>query len=326
VYLDWWLSTLEARAQSGQRSTNTVDSARWAVEKWIKPALGTRRLRDLEPDDVEALLATMAAAGKSRSSLVRVRSYLGQALSVAERRGKVARNVARLAEMPATRPPAERRSLTPDQADKLLTAARGDRLEALWITQLMLGLRPGEVTGLRWDDLDRDTLWVSGSMKLARQAPGGKRTLALGDTKTARSRRPLRVPPPVLAALRAHKTRQKREQVRIGPEWSDRGLIFTTPLGTPLHPVNLRRHLDKLTDAAGIGHWSPVELRHSAASLMSAAGVPLEVIADVLGHTSTGMLEKHYRHRTRPIIDAHVAVMSDLFGGEKLPRPSPSAR
>ena len=105
-HLDWWLATLEAKAASGDKSSNTVDNARWAVEAWIKPALGGRRMRDLKPEDVEGLLAGMAKAGKSRSSVNRVRSYLAQAFAVAERRGKVARNVARLSEMPATRRPA----------------------------------------------------------------------------------------------------------------------------------------------------------------------------------------------------------------------------
>ena len=112
---------------------------------------------------------------------------------------------------------------------------------------------------------------------------------------------------------------QKRERLIAGPEWQEVGLIFTTPIGTALDPSNLRDQFAKLTDRAGIGHWTPNELRHSAASLMSAAGVPLEVIADVLGHNSTRMLEKHYRHRTRPVIDAHVAVMDGLFGGDKRP-------
>ena len=122
-HLDWWLANLEAKAASGDKSSNTVDNARWAVEAWIKPALGARRIRDLKPEDVEGLLAGMAKAGKSRSSINRVRSYLGQALAMAERRGKVARNVARLSEMPATRRPAARRTLTPEQAAKLLQAA-----------------------------------------------------------------------------------------------------------------------------------------------------------------------------------------------------------
>ena len=54
--------------------------------------------------------------------------------------------------------------------------------------------------------------------------------------------------------------------------------------------------------------------RHKAASLLSASGMPLEEIADLLGHNSTRMLEAHYRHQVRPSVGAHVAVMDKLFG------------
>ena len=182
-FLDWWLKSLEARAIAGAKSVNTVDNARWACRVWIQPALGNKRLRDLLPEDVEALLLSMAEAGRSRQSVNRVRSYLGQALSVAERRGKVGRNVARIAEMPATEPRSgAHRSLTEQEAATLLTAARGHRLEGLFVTGLMLGLRPGELTGLRWTDVDLDSgrLTVEGSLKRERGQ------LRLGSTKTSR--------------------------------------------------------------------------------------------------------------------------------------------
>ncbi len=66
-FLVWWLASLEAKAASGQKSPNTVDNARWAVETWIVPAFGTKGLRDLQPEDVEALLAAMVAKGRGRT-------------------------------------------------------------------------------------------------------------------------------------------------------------------------------------------------------------------------------------------------------------------
>ena len=81
-----------------------------------------------------------------------------------------------------------------------------------------------------------------------------------------------------------------------------------------MSPSNLRRDLARLTVAAGLGPWSPNELRHSAASLLSASGVPLEQIADLLGHTDTRMLLKHYRHPISRTIDAAAAPMERLFG------------
>jgi integrase len=310
-FLTWWLGTLEAKASAGTKSTNTTDNARWAVERWITPELGTKRLRALTPEDVERLLAKMAAAGKSRRTVTRVRAYLGQALAAAERRGKVSRNVARIAELPDTKPSVERRSLTPEEAKTVLVAAGGQRLEALFVCALMLGLRPGELTGLRWEDVDlkTGTLSVSGSLKHERGE------LRLGDTKTARSRRTLDLPAPVLAALKAHRTRQKKERLRVGSAWRITGLVFTTEVGTPIDPANLRRATKALCEAARVEPVSPNELgRHSAASLLYDAGMPLDAIAELLGHSSTRMLEAHYRHRVRASFNAHVAHMEAMFG------------
>ncbi len=108
--------------------------------------------------------------------------------------------MARVAEMPATVRPAERRALTKDQANALLSAAVGHRLEGLFVTGLMLGLRPRELTGLRWVDVDLKTtrIAVQGSMKRERSG------LRMGETKTPKSRRKLTIPPSVATALEAH--------------------------------------------------------------------------------------------------------------------------
>ena len=100
----------------------------------------------------------------------------------------------------------------------------------------------------------------------------------------------------------------------MGEHWRDCGLVFPTRLGTLLDPANLRRSLHQLTDRAGLGHWHPHELRHSAASLLSAAGVPLEEVADLLGHASTRVTSAVYRHRTTPTVEAARDPMDRLFG------------
>ena len=101
----------------------------------------------LTAEDVEVVLRAMARRGLARNTIMRVRATLVLALSHAERRSHVARNVARLAEMPVNAKPArEGRSLTLAEARILLDAARSDPLEAVWVAGLMLGLRPGELT------------------------------------------------------------------------------------------------------------------------------------------------------------------------------------
>lgn len=130
------------------------------VRHHLVPHLGTRRLRSLSVEHLEAALAkarhTRTGEPLGRSTLVRLRSILGQALTEAERRGYVSRNVAGLAVLPAGKEPARWESLTAAQARHLLASARGDRLEAVWVVALCLGMRPGELAGITW----RDVTWT----------------------------------------------------------------------------------------------------------------------------------------------------------------------
>jgi integrase len=102
--------------------------------------------------------------------------------------------------------------------------------------------------------------------------------------------------------------------MRVGRAWVDMGLVFATTVGTPIDPSNLRRETKKLTALAGVPEMCPNELgRHRAANLLYDSGMPLERIADLLGHESTRMLAKHYRHRGRQAFSAHIAPMEQIF-------------
>jgi integrase len=301
---DAWLANPPAQV----KSPNTLAIHKWAIAVHLKPALGARRVRDLSVDDVETVLASLAAAGMSKASMSRIRSVLTRVLRRAEQRGVVARNVAALTETPNGKV-RKSRSLDVQQAEALLVAAKDDRLEAAVITGLMCGLRPGELLGLTWPcvDLDEGTLTV----RYALLRDGSE--LVLGDVKTATSRRTLRMPAPVIEALKSLKRSQAAERLAAAV-WDERDLVFTTKIGTPVDPSNLRRTFARLTEKAKLGHWHPHELRHSAASILSASGVPLEQIADVLGHESVRVTSQVYRHLLTPEIVAAVEPMERMFG------------
>lgn len=294
----WWLSTVVP----GQvDSPNALDHYRTIVEHHVVPGLGNVRLDQLRADMVDRRLASRSHL--SRSYVARMRSTLAQILRHAERRGLLARNVANLAVVPKAKPPVERRSLTPAEARRLIEVAREDRLGALVICGLVLALRPGEITGLLWCDVNVDghspTVSISGSMK--RTTSGA---LFRGDVKrSAAGRRTLALPPVAVEALRRHRSAQDAERLVAGPAWRDDNYVFTTPIGTPVDLSNLRKAFDALTKSAGIKGVTPYVLRHSGASLMLDNGANLEEVADVLGdHPAT--LLRHYRHRVRPVADA----------------------
>jgi integrase len=102
--------------------------------------------------------------------------------------------------------------------------------------------------------------------------------------------------PGIVDSLNAHAGRQRAERAAAGSLWSDHGLIFTSTVGTPIDPDNFAKQFVRLCKAAGLGHWHPHEARHSAASVMLAQGVPLEVVSEVLGHASIYITKDVYGH------------------------------
>jgi integrase len=256
------------------------------------------------------MLAELAAGGAARNTMMRLRSVLAMALDQAVRRDLVARNVAALAETP-TGPKRDSRSLTLEQAAAFLEAASADRLHAAFVTMLMLGLRPSEALGLPWEHVNLDTGVIAVRQGLKR---GHRTRLELGALKTKGSRRSLAAPTPVMDALRAHRRRQLEERMAAGPAWVDTGLVFTTQIGTWIEPRNFLRKFDRVVAAARLGKWHPHELRHSAVSLLSAAGVREEDVADIVGHATTRMTHQVYRHQVTPTIDAGKEAKEQKFG------------
>lgn len=307
AWLDWYLDNVVV-----EKSPNTLANYTWAVQH-LQPLAG-QRLRDLEVGDVESLLKNLATGepqaspkkGRGgrrkplgKSSLIRIRTVLGAALYEAQRLDMLSRNVAHLARIPKeAASPRKRRSLKSGEARDLLSAIKGQRHEALLLLHLTLGLRPGEITGLPWSalNLQAGTVEIRQSLK---RLPDG--SLEIGGTKVD-SDRTLRLSPDVITALRRHQQIQRKERI-ASPVWEDHGLVFPNAIGRPIDPSNLRRIVKDATDAAGIGHLSPNELRHSATSLLVDAGTPIQDVSDMLGHNSIRMLSQVYRHKVRHIVD-----------------------
>src|SRR5579885_2822515 len=164
TFLRHWLKNV----LPGTVAPATLDSYRTLVERHIIPTLGRIRLRRLEPDHVEMLLQAKAEEGLSANTRRLIRATLRRALSVAVRKGQVARNVAALVDGPKVVQP-KRRALTVDEARRLLDAIRDDRLEAFFLVLLELGLRKGEASALRWDDIDLEARTLVVRATLSRQ-------------------------------------------------------------------------------------------------------------------------------------------------------------
>lgn len=323
-YLPYWLA-----AYVTDLKPTTARGYESAVRLHLVPALGAKRLDGLQVQHVRAFmddfrqkcLCCTAGLDKSRRSDRRccsvgrccqrtpstrqiqfVHAVLRNALQQAMREELVSRNVAKLVRVPSPRYKVGK-GLTVDQVRKLLAAAEGHRLHALYVVAATMGLRRGELLGLRWTDLDLD----EGTVAIAQtvQRAGGK--LHLQDTKTEESESVLPLPEWTWVALLDHQASQKRERERLAGVWQDHGLVFPSEVGTPMEPRNLNRHFARVRETAGCTDVRLHDLRHTVVSLLMELGVPPHVVQAIARHADVKITLKIYSH-------ANLDVMRKALG------------
>jgi integrase len=140
--------------------------------------------------------------------------------------------------------------------------------------------------------------------------------------KTSASHRTIGLPAAAVSELQEQQRRTARAARAVEQRPDD--LVFLSRRGAVLEPSNVRRELSRICGAAGVPRITPNELRHTCATLLNDEGVPLELISDMLGHTTTAMLQRHYRHRVRPSADAAVGTMDALSADGMVSRPRPT--
>ena len=317
---EWLASWLRAK-ESGSKKIRprTIEHYRLVVDKHIVPAIGKKPLAKLTPTDVERMLGAQLRGGLSPRSVHHVRAVLRNALARAERDGKVSRNVARLAESPSVpepdRGPVESFS---ENVGTFLRALEGDRLSGMYVVTLGLGLRLGEVTGLRWSDIDLDTavLHVNKSLQWIRSA-GEKAALPqLLEPKTEKSRRELQLSDPMVETLRQHRARWRDEKLALGPlSLNEFDLVFTGPAGEPLNPRVISEQFRAILRKADLPRIRFHDLRHANASLLLTAHVPMEMLSKLLGHSNPTTTRNIYVHVLKPLQEEAKRAQARLLTG-----------
>ena len=303
-YLARWVVAVRPRL----RAATHREYARHVADYW-RP-LAEVPLTRLTPAHVERVMASLLDRGLSGQTVRHARSTLRRALHDAQRDGLLPRNAAALA-----RPPRlerrEMRALSAAEVGRLVAGTADDPHGPLYALAATTGLRLGELLGLDWADADMTARSLTVRRSLAKAYGGG---YELAEPKTARSRRTVMLPALAVEALRRQKGRQAAARLAAGTAWQDRaGLVFTDAVGRPLRPDAVSAAFRSTARRLAL----PVrlhDLRHTAASLLLAAGVPLKVVSETLGHSSIAITADVYAHVTPDLRREAAEAMDRALG------------
>ncbi|WP_086798528.1 tyrosine-type recombinase/integrase [Streptomyces caniscabiei] len=284
-WLPYWLDNVI----KPRRKLSTYDKYESHVRLYLVPLLGSKRLESLAVADVRRFLVrlekeTTAATAKESHRVLR------SALSSACREELIARNVAKLVEPPRT----DNRELKPwslDETLDFLAASRKDPLYAAFVLAIGMGLRRGEIIGLRWSDLD-----LENRVLYVRQQTQRRRGVLYDDDPKSRRRRVVPLPALCVAPLRWHRMRQSAARAKAGEQWHESGYVFTTRTGRQVEPRNVYRSFTRVAESAGLRVIRLHDARHGTATLLTAAGVAPRVVMEILGHSQISITMDVYTH------------------------------
>lgn len=278
-----WLDTTVATAVlHEQMKSSTAYSYRTLTSEYVIPTVGSIRLDRLTIDDVDAMTAKMKKAGYKPNTIRLARSTLRSAMNAAVRARKIAFN-------PVTGSIAPRRStekrtpLTLDQARMLLKALDEKTYGPLIQVALWTGLRKGELLALLWSDVDLDGGSLMVDATLGRLTGEG---LLRTAPKTEAAKDTVPLVESAVGALRRQRALQAAERLRLGARWRGGDYVFHGPIGGALDPSKALKEWNAIRDALEFPKVTFHDLRHTTATLLHEAGIPLEVIQRILRHSS----------------------------------------
>jgi integrase len=264
---------------------STYERHETIIRLHLKPALGKLRLEAVAPPHIQGLYRDRLDSGLSPATVQKIHAIFHKAVELAVRWNLIPNNVADAVRAPKPAPKGMS-PLSSNETRSLLEAARGNRLEALYVLAVHTGMRQGELLALNWQDVDLDEGVVRVSRTLTRN--GGR--LVIGEPKTRRSRRTIHLTQTAVRKLKDHLERQQEEMDRFGTLYRDQGLVFTTEVGTPINPTSLRkRSLSSLLERAGLERMRFHDLRHTCATLLLSKNVHPKYVQELLGHSSVSI-------------------------------------
>ena len=322
--LSEWLDRWLAEYKDGTIRPGTLEGYRNYIENYIKPQLGGKQVSLITTQDVQRMYRRLKSGGRVRedvdgskrlsdSTVRHIHTMLHGAMKAAVQAHIIPKNPTENATVPKSNyKPMQ--VLNEQELDTFLQAVqKDDTWRDFFYTELMTGLRRGEICALMWRDFDAK----AGTLGISRTLHSkGQGIYALGDTKTSQGNRTIILPESVAALLRA----RKKNSIS---QW-----IFPQPTSPelPMNPGTAYRRLKTLLEEAELPSIRFHDLRHTFATLALQNGMDVKTLSAMLGHVSAATTLDIYTHSTSDMQHAAARKIDCGIGKAELPdEPAPQA-
>jgi integrase len=282
--------------------------------------IGRKKLSALKPQDVKRAYAALLESGLAPRSLHAAHAVLKQAIADGYRSRMIEWNIMEAISAP-TFEPREMRTFTADQGAAFLEHTTVSSQAVLLQLLLMTGLRVGEATALRWQDIDHTHRQLHVHNTLRRL----NKTWSLGPPKTKASRRTIELSSYIVATLQQHRLEQARRRETWPPvalEWQT--LVFTDAQGLPLGKATVSKEVRRVCREARVPIVRTHDLRHTCATLLIGTGMNPKVVQEMLGHSNVSITLSLYAHVMPGMHRAAADLMQQLLVDQNAARDTPS--
>lgn len=296
------LTKVENSAQTKRHSIKTDSDYRKIIRLYLPTWASELPIASLTPEHLETVYKDLAKKVE-QPTIYKLHSIIRAALTHAVKRGHTPQNAAKnLISPPQPKTLNKREAFSRADQQAIRNVLKTSRSNARWEIALTLGLRPGETLGLEWKHID----FEERSIKIEQQVQKVDGILRLVPyAKNTHSVRKVPMPDFIADLLLMHREEQLYDKGIAGDRWVDwspdgkhHSFVFTSSKkpGTPITPDGDSTQWKNILERAGLKPSPPYRARHTAASEMIAAGIDLSIVAEILGHANTIILQKVYVH------------------------------
>jgi integrase len=324
AYAAQWLPRRQATG-IGLKASTAAGYRRYIETDIVPSRLGEMLLTEVRRSHIGSFAADLTAAGRGAVTVRRILAVLTTIMTSAVRDELIAANPALGADKPAL-PDDTVRVWEIEDVQHFLQRCQHHRLGPLFEIAILTGLRRGELTGLRWSDVDL----AAGKVTIRRTRVSVRgQVLEQTTTKTRAGMRTVPLSDMAIGALLSWQLRQTEEREAAQEAWQTNGHVFTMPDGRALDPSLVTRTFQTIRRGESPGDELPPlsfhGLRHSFASLALAAGGDIAVISKVLGHSSIAITADTYSHLVGSIAQKAVDGAANLIAHTLLTQDDVSA-